>query len=144
MMRPFWIIGINLACVSGWLAYMAADNVPPYNYIVERSYVKPNPAPSGRQVTVHWEFKINRLCPGAVGRTIVDAKSGARVSYDPTPALSTVRPGDTSLERTFFLPEEMPPGPKLYRANAEYACNPLQRIWPLKVQTPDLPFEVTN
>jgi hypothetical protein len=66
------------------------------------------------------------------------------VSYDPTPALGTVKIGDTSIERTFFLPEGMLPGRKLYRANAEYICNPLHRIWPLKVQTPDIPFDVSG
>lgn len=142
--KRFWIAGLNIACLFGWLAFMLADNQPPYSYIVEKSFVRPNPAHSGRQVTIHWEFKINRLCPGAIVRTIVDARTKAKVSYDPTPALGTVAMGDTSLERTFFLPEEMLPGPKLYRANAEYICNPLHRIWPLKVQTPDLAFEVTN
>lgn len=143
-MRAQWIIGAVLALLLGGVAYMAADNQPPYDYIIEQSYVRPNPAHPGRQITVHWELKINRICPGVIVRTIVDAKTKARVSYDPALALVTVRAGDTSLERTFFLPEEMLPGPKLYRANAEYICNPLNRIWPLKVQTPDLYFEVIN
>jgi hypothetical protein len=143
-MRAQWIIGAALAVLFGLVAFMAADNQSPYTYIVEQSYVRPNPAHSGRQVTVHWELKINRICPGVIVRTIVDARTKAKVSYDPAPALVTVKAGDTSLERTFLLPEEMLPGPKLYRANAEYVCNPLHRIWPLKVQTPDLAFEVTN
>lgn len=143
-MKIVWIIGVNIACLFGWLAYMVGDNQPPYSYIVEQSYVIPNPSQSGHQVQVHWQFKINRLCPGSIVRTVVDAKTGAKFSYDPTPALGTVRGGDDHLDRTFFLPDGIRPGPKLYRANAEYICNPLHRIWPLKVQTPDIPFEVSN
>ena len=141
-MKFYWIIGSFIAALLAALAYMAADNQHPYTYNVEKSYVKPNPAAAGRQITVHWEFVTHRTCPGAIVRTIVDARTGAKVSYDPTPALGTVRMGDISMERTFFLPEEMLPGPKLYRSNAEYICNPLHRIWPLKVQTPDIAFEV--
>lgn len=143
-MKLFWLGGVSLAVVACAIAYMLSDNQPPYSYIIEKSYVIPNPSQAGHQVTVHWELKVNRLCAGVIVRTIVDAKTGAKVSYDPTPSLSTMRMQDTSLERTFFLPEGAQPGPKLYRANAEYICNPLHRIWPLKVQTPDIHFEVTT
>lgn len=141
-LKRYWIIGFFVALVCGQFAYLAADNQPPYSYIVDKSYIKPNPAHPGRQIIVHWEFKINRLCPGIVIRTIADAITGASISYDPAPVFNQVKFGDTSLERTFFLPEGMLPGKKLYRAHAEYVCNPLQRIWPLKVQTPDIAFEV--
>lgn len=141
-MRVFWVAGLNLAAILGLFAYMLADNQPPYTYFGDESYIIPQRASPGHQVSVHWKIKVNRLCPGAIVRTIVDARTGARTSYDPTPAIVTIRPEDTSLDRTFMLPEGMGAGRKLYRANAEYVCNPLQRIWPLKVQTPDLMFEV--
>lgn len=141
-MKLIWIIGVNVACICGWIGYMAADNQPPYDYFVTESYVVPSPSLAGHQVTVHWKLKVNRICPGFIIRTIVDAKTMARVSYDPAPAFGMVRTDDDHLDRTFFLPEGMRPGPKIYRANAEYVCNLLQRIWPLKVQTPDLHFEV--
>jgi hypothetical protein len=143
-MKRFWIVGCIIASLFGWVSYMVADTTPPYSYIISESYVIPNPSHAGRQVTVHWQLTINRLCPGIIVRTIVDAKTGATVSYDPTAALTTIKMGDTFLERTFFLPEEMQPGPKLYRSNAEYVCNPLHHIWPLKVQTPDIPFNVID
>lgn len=141
MFKPTAII---LSLILGLASFLLADNQPPYDYIVNQSYVRPDPAHGGQQVTVHWELKVKRICPGIIIRTIVDAKTKASVSYDPTPAAATVRIGDTSLERTFFLPAAILPGPKLYRVNAQYICNPLQHLWPLKVQTPDLVFEVIN
>lgn len=141
-MKAFWIAGINIACIAGWLTFMIADNLSPYEYIAAESSVIPSQALAGHQVTVHWQIKVNRLCPGAIVRTIVDARTGARTSYDPTPAILTIRVTDTALDRTFLLPEGIRPGPKIYRANAEYICNPLHRIWPLRIQTPDLHFEV--
>lgn len=141
-MRVFWVVGLNLAAILGLLAFMIADNQPPYTYFADGSYLIPERAAPGHQISVHWKIKVNRLCPGAIVRTVVDARTGARMSYDPTPAMVTIQMGDSSLDRTFLLPQGMGPGRKLYRANAEYVCNPLQRIWPLKVQTPDLFFDV--
>jgi hypothetical protein len=141
-MKPFWFAGCTIAVISGLIAYLLADNQPPYVYDAEQSYVIPSHTSPGHQVAVHWSIKVNRLCPGSIVRTIVDARTGARTSYDPTPAILTIETTDTVLDRTFLLPQGMGLGRKIYRANAEYVCNPLQRIWPLKVQTPDLLFEV--
>lgn len=121
---------------------MFADNQPPYTYDAEHSYIKPDPSDGGKQVIVHWAIKVNRLCPGSIYRTIVDARTGAKVTYDATPAFLSIKQDDTVLERSFHLPEEILSGPKIYRANAEYYCNPLQRFFPLKVQTPDIKFTV--
>ena len=143
-MRPVWFVGIFLTILLGAVGFMLADNQQPYIYLAEKSYVRPDPAAPGHQILVHWEFKVNRVCPGLIVRTLVDARTGAKISYDPILALGTIKMGDTSLERTFLLPEGMLPGHKIYRANAEYVCNPLHRIWPLKVQTPDIHFEVKS
>lgn len=148
-MRTFYI-GItlfSLLIVAPFTAMML-DNDPPYVYDVTGSYLIPEKTQAGHQITVHWKFsKINRVCAGDVQRTIVDARSGARTTYDPVPValMSTMTRSinDEYLDRTFALPSGIVPGPKIYRANAEYFCNWLQRFWrPLKVQTPDLFFEV--
>lgn len=146
-MKRYWIPVILSALISAFLiaptVYMIADNQPPFEYDAERSYVVPRVTESGRQMLVHWEFKrINRICPGSITRYVVDRRTTARFSYDPTPAATTVEIGEDHLDRTFFLPQEVPPGPKWYYATAEFACNPLQRFYPMRVQTPRLPFEV--
>ena len=139
----FWLVAIYLTIVFGAFGFMLADNQPPYVYDVSQSYVKPNPTIPGHQVEVFWKLKkINRICPGSNVRTIVDERTGASFSYDATPAMATIKFGDDHLSRTFLLPDGISTGRKIYRANLEYACNPLQRFWPLKVQTPDLHFEV--
>lgn len=127
------------------LAYMLADNQPPYVYDASKSYVKPEKTASGKQVTVHWHLaRINRVCVGTIVRYIVDQHTNARISYDPTAAAATIEVGMNYLERTFFLPQEMTPGKKWYYAEGSYACNPLQRFYPLVTRTPRLSFEVTE
>jgi hypothetical protein len=133
------------------LTYMLADNQPPYEYLTGRSYLTPLVAKQGSQMTVHWELRVNRYCPGVVSRTIIDEKTGVRISYDPV--LVIAEPGVSLqfgpdrvmlLNRSFTLPLTIDPGPKLYRAYIEFHCNPLQFIWPLRVKTPDLEFVVPD
>lgn len=140
--KCFWMLGLILCAAFGMLGYLIADNQPPYVYFADASYVKPSVTQKGHQVEVYWKLKVNRICPGHIIRSIVDEKTGVKFSYDPYPAISAIKIEDDHLSRTFLLPEGISPGKKIYRANAEYACNLLQRFWPLKVQTPDLYFEI--
>lgn len=125
------------------VAYMLFDRLPPYEYDEVESYIVPTKTASGRQMIVHWKLKkVNRVCVGSIVRNIVDQTSGIRISYDPTPAARTIDLGDMSLDRTFYLPSLITPGKKWYYADAEFACNPIQRLYPLRVRTPRLSFEV--
>jgi hypothetical protein len=125
------------------VAFMFFDQMPPYVYDGENSYVVPTKTEAGRQMTVHWRLKkINRVCIGSITRYVVDQKTTVRYSYDPTPAARTAEIDDMTLSRTFFLPPDVTPGRKWYYADAEFACNPLQRLYPLRVRTPRLSFEV--
>lgn len=129
--------------IIGPLAYMLADNQLPYEYDVDASYVIPDVTPSGRQMTVHWKLKkVNRVCRGAITRTIVDRDTGVKTTYDPTPAAQTIDLGDMTLDRTFYLPPLITPGRKWYYSDAEFACNLLQQFYPLRTVTPRLPFTV--
>ena len=127
------------------LAYMLADNQPPFEYDASRSYVVPSKTPAGRQMTVHWKFsKVNRLCPGYVTKIVVDQTTGVRTLYDPTPAARVIDEDSMTLDKTFYLPPTITEGKKWYYSEAEYACNPLQHVYPLRVRTPRLSFEVTE
>lgn len=137
----FCSAAIALMVSAGFISFLLADNQPPYEYDVDKSYIKPNPALPGRQVTVHWALKVNRPCKGFIVRSIIDAKTRVIVSYDPIASLGRP-PNEQYMERTFYLPENIESGTKIYRVNGEYSCNILQRFWPLKVQTPDLYFEI--
>lgn len=124
------------------ISYMIADTEAPYIYDESMSYVIPERTQAGHQLIVHWSVKVNRVCPGEIIRNIVDAKSGAKISYDPTRAAGTVELSDKELNRTFQLPSGIAPGEKFYYADGEYQCNFLQRFYPLHSRTPRLPFTI--
>lgn len=116
--------------------YWVLDNAPPYAW--ESGEVVPDPAPDGSQVSVHWRLKIARICPGVIQRQIIDAREEVH-NYDPV--LAAARE-DVNPEFwvTFKLPLGLPLGISKYRVHASYACNPLQRWWPIRVTTPEIPF----
>lgn len=143
----FWVVVFLSALLSLFviapITYMLADNQPPYEYDAENSYVIPSKTMAGRQMSVHWKLKkLNRICSGSVTRVIVDEQTGVRTYYDPTPVTRTLDIGDMTIDRTFYLPPLISPGPKWYYADIEYACNILQHFYPLRVRTPRLPFNV--
>lgn len=139
-------IGVFVSSLLGWVAFMMADNTPPYVYDAERSYIKPSVVDDGDQVTVMWSIKkVNRICPGASVRTLFDPKTKVILaSYDPSPAAISSSLVNGYLNRTFQLPRSLlPPGPIGYRATVCYECNLFQKLAkPLCVTTPDLFFEV--
>jgi hypothetical protein len=139
------VIGLWLATIFGGGAFMFADNTPPYEYDAEQSYIVPSTAHDGEQITVMWKLKkINRICPGSNHRVLFDPKTRVILaSYDPTPAAVSESIIDGYLNRTFLLPRgALPEGAIGYRANVCYVCNPLQRLFPLCVTTPELFFRL--
>jgi hypothetical protein len=139
-------IGVVVSSMLGWLAFMVADNTPPYVYDSENSFIKPAQADDGAQITVMWKIKtINRICPGASVRTLFDPKTKVILaSYDPAPAAISSSISSGYLNRTFQLPRSvLPPGQIGYRATVCYECNLYQKLAkPLCITTPDLFFEV--
>ena len=144
-MKQLWAGGAFAALLFGWVAFMAADNQPPYEYDAANSYIVPLVANDGDQILVRWKIKVNRICPGSGRRMLFDKKTGVILaSYDPTPAAISDSIKDGYLNRTFLLPRGgLPQGEIGYRSTVCYECNPFQKfIKPLCVTTPDLTFSV--
>jgi hypothetical protein len=117
---------------------MYLDRQVPYEHI--KGEIVPDPTPQHAQVSLPWDIKVNRLCPGNVQRVLFDADTGDMVAaYDRTPSSISVKMGDTKLVKTFQLPLSLPARVR-YTANVCFSCNPLQHIWPIFVQTPELYF----
>lgn len=139
-------IGLILAVTLGSIGYMAADNQPPYEYDLEKSYIIPSLANDGDQITVLWKIKkINRICTGMTHRMLFDPKTDVILaSYDPVPAALRSSTKDGYLRRTFMLPRgALPSGEIGYRATVCYECNAFQKlVRPLCITTPDLTFRL--
>lgn len=131
-----------MAAGGAWLAVMALDTQIPYDYV--SGEIKPDPAKQGARVTLKWQIKTNRLCPGSVQRVLTNEETGKVVAaYDPTPSSLTVSMGDTELPKSFLLPDDLPPRVG-YDATVCFKCNPLQAFFPICFRAPHLTFGVVQ
>lgn len=142
-----YVISALVAVAVVPVSRAAFDTDHPYEFVVESSYIVPPEFDDslGQQMTVHWAIEIRRTCPGSVVRYIIDARSGAKTTFDKTDATMTVSVGDHFMDKTFFLPPGLRPGRKIYRSDVEYSCNWLQDLVPslrIRYTTPDLSFTI--
>lgn len=145
------LLGISLlvSAVSATAAFMLADTEAPYIYHADKSFILPEFAEGGDQMTVYWRVTINRRCEGFTQRVLFDPRTGVILAtYDAAPMVPKTNivseiAGDGPYSvRTFLLPQVIQKGKIGYRSAVCYSCNPLRRLIPVCTFTPDLFFEV--
>ncbi|MDB5612078.1 MAG: hypothetical protein JWP25_8978 [Bradyrhizobium sp.] len=124
--------------------WLVLDRSPPF--IVDNGRIDPPNPMMNSSIVVTWDIKATRSCQpssgAAVTRTIIDSK-GIRHNYAPVHAVYGTpeqREAD-EIQRRIPLPENIT-GPAKYTSIACYACNPLQELWPICIQMPEVPFEI--
>ena len=132
---------VTIFAIIGPVAFMAFDNELPYTYDEKLSHIIPDTASPGDRVTVAWKIKVNRICPGIVERQLVDSR-GVRHSYDVLPARRDIKLTDEWITKDVLLPVGLPPGDSIIYSVVFCACNPLQRIWPLRMETTKIHFTI--
>jgi hypothetical protein len=122
-----------------------SDNVPPYKFFADESFIVPPEAGAGDEIAVWWKVKVNReLCAGVGHRVLFDPTTKAILTtYAPYRVATRLDLKDGYLIRKFILPKTgVVPGWVGYRSTLCYYCNPYQRyIAPMCVSTPDLFFK---
>ena len=113
---------------SAYLGYMVGDREVPFIQQWAQE-APPNPV-EGQEIVITWHGIRYRQCPGTVKRTIVDYCKEVH-TLEPVSAL--YQAGDTkgTVTRSFRIPAHIAHGPAEYRAQTEFVCNPLQRLWPI-------------
>lgn len=130
--------------------WMAMDRDLPYER-VSGTIVPAAPVP-GDFISVQWDIRVRRLCPPSEPRNVtrqIVTSTGHIIDYAPVEGTFGTGNGvekmpTTELVRTFQLPRDLQPGPATYYSKACFACNPLQRFWPVCVDKPKLTFEISG
>ncbi len=141
------IPGFVCVAIFAPVLWMAIDRQVPY--VRTNGVITPaNPAP-GDFVEVKWTVVQTRICRPEPARNIsrhVITSSGLIIDYEPVSGvMGTVEaPKEETLVRAFQLPISTDPGPAKYRSEACFACNPLQILWPVCVEGPDVQFNVAE
>lgn len=141
--RALFIISLLVGLAATVITYWALDTQHPYDFVASESYVVPYTARGNDQMIVKWRVVAHRTCPGLIRRELIDPKTDVVLAvYDPQIAAPKYKLEDGYLNKVFMMPRSVQPGMVGYRSHLEYWCNPLQRLWPLRYDTPTLLFEV--
>lgn len=93
----------------------------------------------GHRIHMTLTYHKYRLCPGWTHQVLTDQWGGKT----PLPPLPTFRPvGSHIAVSSYRLLPPLPPGRYRYEHANEYACNPLQHIWPMRYPLPGASFEI--
>lgn len=134
-------VSILLVGVPLW---MLLDRDPPF--VVTNGRIDPPNPTVNSSIEITWDIKPKRSCQPSsaakVTRTIIDSK-GVRHTYAPVPAVygTPEQSEPDEIMRPVPLPENIT-GPAKYTSIACYVCNPLQQLWPICIQLPEIPFEI--
>lgn len=142
--RTFIIATLIWIPLFGVPLWMLLDRDPPF--VVTNGRIDPQNPIVNSSIEITWDIKPQRSCQPSsaakVTRTIIDSK-GIRHTYAAVPAVYGTPQQSESGEimRSVPLPENIT-GPAKYTSVACYACNPLQQLWPICIQLPEIPFEI--
>jgi hypothetical protein len=129
------------AMLSGLFAYWALDSSPPVENMTGK-VVSAEVAPDGSaRLVVEWMAIRRRLCHGNSVRWIIDGY------ITPLPDIQYPPPqvGEIGQVIRWRVPITVPKDfhdVGVYRVHVEYTCNPLQRIFPIVIDPPDVPFAI--
>lgn len=129
------------------IMWMAMDRNSPYE-VLKSEILPPSPAP-GDTAIAKFKVKVHKQCKASpdknVKQFIIDA-TGRLFSFDPVPSLYSTETnlGSGEVTREIHIPKDVTPGPAHYRVSGQFACNPIQELWPVRIIVPDIPFEVVQ
>lgn len=137
------IFFVSISIGAAFLGVWAAEREPPY--VLENGVVLPNPAIHGEPIRLQSDVIVSRTgCHGVFQRTITDA-GGFPWVFPPTPTqFNDLPPGKYRVAAPipYTLPMAIASGEACASTETTFYCNPLHKLWPIKVHTACVKFTV--
>lgn len=137
----FKVISFTLfAAMGGTVGFWVLDRQSPT--VVIDAVPMNEPVRPGEDLRIKYRVQRFRSCETTIDRTLFDADQ-VRVILDDIAFNSAPGPmGESVYVATVPIPRSFATGAGRYRVATKYVCNPLQRLWPVVVENPDLYFKV--
>jgi len=121
------------------LIWWITDRTPPVRFIEYGIF--PPTVRAGETVYRIIKLERLRLCETDPDTVIID---GAKVrwNYEEPPLIAPGSIGVDEYKRPVVIPLQASPGPAEMRTSASYICNPIHRIWPIKIIAEPLRFNI--
>jgi hypothetical protein len=144
--RLRWFATAMLVVCLGQIIVWAFDRAPPFQlvgYAVERPVVPGGPL----RITLSVARDATRQCDLTITRYIVDGRGFRfylpQVALD-AHAISALDASNKESNRILVqMPDDAATGPALYGNSLSYACNPIHRLWPIRLGY-EIPFLVSK
>lgn len=129
----------GIIIIAAFASALLANRGQPLEFA--HNFIKPEKVYAGGSFTAYFVTKtVTKECPGIVHRAVVDSEGTTWPL--PSGPLSYWRDGP-KFGHTFQLDDRVSEGPAVYRARAQYWCNPLQKhIWAIPGPLNEIPFTV--
>ena len=129
-----------VAAGLGWVLFNVLDREPPFT-VIDVS-VTPRTVNAGSDAQINWDLKWRRTNCQITSSPELVTPSGVVfkfVSRDVPRERMIQNPG-----HSFHVPWTFLTGTTSYRSTITYRCNWVQRIWPVEVEMPNVPFDVVG
>ena len=134
------IITFSFASViAGILGLWAADREPPI-YVIKAEPVKT--VWPGDELQLRYTVYRRKSCETNIDRFIFDSQLVRYVLDDLAFSGAPGPLGESTYVARVAIPAKFAIGQARYRVISKFVCNPLQRIWPIVVESPDVVFDV--
>lgn len=131
---------VVFAAFGGTMGFWVLDRQPPT--VVLRTTIMNEPVRPGEELRIKYAVQRLRSCETNVDRSLFDADL-VRVILEDIAFNGAPGPlGESVYVATVPIPRNFARGTGHYRVVTKYVCNPLQRIWPVVVENPDVYFRV--
>lgn len=130
----------GLAALLAFLAgiFLSDREVP---FVRHWGEVIPARAAPGETVRVVWHATFRRPCLGVIDRYLTDSiENTFTLPSSPVRYAQLEKEGEPL--STFVVPRNAKCGLAKYTADAKYICNLSHNIWPIRVNKPDIVFEI--
>jgi hypothetical protein len=134
------VAGIVVLGIVVPISFWVFDRSSPV--VIEKAYIaSPQPLIPGKPFRIGYRVIRERLCPFTAEPVMFD---GGDLRH--TWGGERFASGGAQGKDDYFIERIMPPGAKdgvgTYFAVLSYECNPVQKLWPVRIQTPAVTFVI--
>jgi hypothetical protein len=134
-----WVL-VPLAVLSIY-TLITVDRVPAIDVETLKGRADPHRVMEAGALTIRWSAERRHVCPATISREIVDSANTV-FRLDRVSGPTSFTTGRDEWRSTITIPPAAAWGRAIYRSSIQYSCGWSHSMFPLIIQSPEVPFEI--
>lgn len=134
-----WVL-VPLIVLSAY-TLITIDRVPAINVETLKGRAVPAIVKEAGDLTIQWTAERRHVCPATISREIVDSANTV-FRLDRVSGPTSFTTGLDEWRSTITIPPAAAWGRAIYRSSIQYSCGWTHTVFPLIIQSPEVPFEI--